>query len=58
MKNKVRPTAINKIFNDAHIEFAKNPIAAQRYCIKEDTRIEGPFEYGDYNNKSTSKIGN
>lgn len=37
---------MKKLFPDAHIEAAKNAMAAWKYCGKEDTRVEGPLEYG------------
>lgn len=36
-----------KKFPRAHIEAAKNINAAMNYCKKEESRVEGPFEFGD-----------
>lgn len=41
-----RFTVINKLLPDAHIEAAKSPYDAWEYCGKEDTRVEGPVEFG------------
>lgn len=45
-KNKCRPTKIKKVDNRLHIEVVKINNGAHDYCMKEDTRLEGPFEYG------------
>lgn len=39
------PAMIKKL-KGCHVELAKNALAAWRYCHKEDTRVEGPWEYG------------
>lgn len=44
---KVRPTAIKKLFERAHIEIARDPRACIKYCSKEETRIDGPWTHGD-----------
>jgi len=41
-----RLPAVSKIFPKAHIEVAKSALNAWKYCGKDDTRIEGPLEYG------------
>lgn len=30
-----------------HIEKARDPVRAWEYCAKEDTRVDGPWEYGE-----------
>ena len=37
---------MKKKFPTAHVEKAKNAMAAWNYCGKEDTRLEGPLEFG------------
>jgi len=40
---------LKKIIKDwpgAHVEVARNALASWDYCGKEDTRTEGPVEYG------------
>lgn len=36
-----------KLFPTAHIVYPKNLQKCIKYCSKEDTRVEGPFEFGD-----------
>lgn len=45
-KNSVRPSLIKKLNNKLHIEVVKINNGAHDYCMKEDTRLEGPFEFG------------
>lgn len=45
-KNSIRPSAIKKYCKRSHIQVVKFNNGADRYCMKEDTRIEGPFEFG------------
>jgi hypothetical protein len=37
---------VKKLFPTAHIEAAKSPHDSWDYCGKEDTRVEGPVEFG------------
>lgn len=37
---------IIKLLPGCHVEPAKNALAAWRYCGKEDTRVEGPLQFG------------
>jgi len=46
-KNPIRVTAIQKYDKQLHIEIVKEDRGASRYCLKEDTRVEGPWEYGE-----------
>lgn len=46
-KQPVRMASVMKLVK-CHAELAKNPLAAIKYCKKEDTRVEGPWEYGTY----------
>lgn len=32
----------------AHLEIAKKPAQARQYCMKEDTRTDGPWEFGEW----------
>lgn len=41
-----RFTAIASKMPSAHTEKAKNPFKSWEYCGKEDTRVEGPVEFG------------
>lgn len=42
----VRITRMIKDFPGCHIEKSKNALKAWNYCGKEDTRVEGPLEFG------------
>lgn len=35
-----------KKLKGCHVEISKNAMAAWKYCGKEDTRVEGPEEFG------------
>lgn len=37
---------VKKLFPTAHIEPSKAPFKAWEYCGKEDTRVEGPVQFG------------
>jgi len=41
-----RHGAMTKTFPGVHIEKSKNALASWRYCGKDDTRVEGPVEFG------------
>jgi len=41
-----RIKAIALKLKGCHVEAAKNALAAWRYCGKEDSRVEGPLEFG------------
>lgn len=41
-----RLKSIIKKLPGCHVEAAKNAMAAWRYCGKEDSRVEGPLEFG------------
>jgi len=45
-KEPIRCAAIKKADNRLHIEVVKVNNGAHDYCMKEDTRVEGPYEYG------------
>lgn len=45
-KTQVRPAHIKKVDNRLHIEIVKINNGAHDYCMKEDTRVEGPWEFG------------
>ena len=42
----VRPTALKKVEKKMHIESVKINNGAHDYCMKEDTRLDGPWEFG------------
>lgn len=54
-RNPVRCAAIKKFDKRLHIEVVKINNGADNYCLKEDTRIEGPFEFGKRPIKRNSK---
>lgn len=37
---------VKKIFPGDHVEPSRHPVEARAYCMKEATRVEGPFEIG------------
>jgi len=41
-----RFSVLKKAFPTAHIESANSPPDAWEYCGKEDTRVEGPVQFG------------
>lgn len=43
---EARLKAVIKRFSGCHVEIAKNALASWKYCGKEDTRIEGPLDFG------------
>lgn len=38
--------SIAKALKGSHVEVSKNALASWRYCGKDDTRLEGPVEFG------------
>jgi len=48
--NFEKPTRLSyckKVSSTSHWEIVKSRIASQLYVMKEDTRVEGPWEYGE-----------
>lgn len=43
-----RLTALKKMFPGAHLEIARNSSEARNYCLKEETRVSGPWEKGTF----------
>lgn len=41
----------NSLFETMHLERARDPTAAAKYCKKENTRIDGPWEFGEYESR-------
>lgn len=41
-----RFNVVAKMFPGIHVEAAKSPFDSWEYCGKEDTRVEGPYEFG------------
>jgi len=54
-KIPTRPNVLKKYDNKLHIEIVKVNNGADTYCMKEDTRLEGPFEFGIRPVKRSSK---
>lgn len=54
-KSKARPSAITKVDKHLHIEVVKVNNGADDYCLKEETRIDGPWEFGVKPVKRSSK---
>lgn len=44
--NKKRPAALKKIDSKVHWEIVKVNNGADDYCLKDDTRVEGPWQFG------------
>lgn len=47
-KKRVRLAQMKALDGQAHWEHAKDPAKAREYCMKEDTREEGPWEFGQW----------
>jgi len=45
-KNPISFKRVKKLFPSAHIEVVKNWRKCIQYCSKEESRVDGPFEYG------------
>lgn len=45
-KKTKRLGALRKFDPKAHWEICRSPDRAMTYCMKEETRIEGPYEFG------------
>lgn len=45
-KKPVRPSKIKKADGDVHIEAIKRDNGAKDYCMKEETRVAGPWSFG------------
>lgn len=45
-KSQVRLSALKKHCGHAHFELVKVNNGAHTYCMKEDTRVDGPWEHG------------
>jgi hypothetical protein len=46
VKQPVRVSALKKVAPRSHFEVVKINNGAHNYCMKEDTRVEGPWEFG------------
>lgn len=55
-KNKARISAITKVNKRVHCEKVIVNNGADTYCMKEDTRVEGPIEFGEKPVKRNSKV--
>ena len=51
MKMTCRATALHKIFPGGHVEEARNIHYTIGYVQKEETRVEGPWMWGEYAGK-------
>lgn len=54
-KTAVRPASIKKLDKRLHIELVKTNNGADDYCMKEDTRVDGPWTFGIKPVKRNSK---
>lgn len=45
-KNETRMAALKKHCGKAHFEPVKKNNGADKYCMKQDTRLDGPWEFG------------
>jgi hypothetical protein len=54
-KEPVRLSALKKKCGKAHFDMVKVDNGADTYCMKEDTRVAGPWEYGQKPLKRNSK---
>lgn len=41
-----KPTMLHKLLPGVHVEVARNALASWDYCGKEESRVEGPVEFG------------
>lgn len=58
LQTPMRMAGVKKLFNDKtlHLERRKGtPAQARDYCMKEDSRVQGPWEYGTWNDKQQGK---
>jgi len=55
LPDKARLSALKKVCGQAHYEPVKINNGADDYCLKEDTRVEGPWEFGVKPVKRNSK---
>jgi len=56
-EDKLRLTACKKLHKKAHWEKRRGtPDEARDYCMKEDTRIDGPYEYGAISYDAVQKL--
>ena len=46
LKKYARLSAMKKKDSSAHFEPVKQDNGASKYCLKEDTRVDGPWEFG------------
>lgn len=54
-KNKARITQITKVSKRVHCEKVLVNNGADKYCMKEETRVDGPIEFGEKPVKRNSK---
>lgn len=47
-KTRLRTTQLKAFNNKVHWEHARSEEAGRKYAMKEDTRKDGPWEFGDY----------
>jgi hypothetical protein len=46
LKSKSRMAALKKLDKRAHFQMVKFDNGASDYCLKEESRVEGPYEFG------------
>jgi len=47
-QTKSRCKTISKHFPTAHVEITRDIEKSRQYCMKDDTRLEGPIELGHF----------
>lgn len=52
---RVRLNSLKKLSNRAHWEHAREPEAARKYAMKEASRVEGPWELGEWRGPGPKK---
>lgn len=57
-KNSDRFDWVKKQLPTVHLEHVKSPEAAVKYCQKEDTRVDGPFQKGEWINGNNKRARN
>ena len=55
-KTPQRPSRITKIDSHLHIEYVNVNNGADTYCLKKESRVEGPWEFGERPVKVNNKV--
>lgn len=48
-KNQKDFSVLKACWPRAHFEISRNPLASYNYCRKEESRVAGPWQFGDWN---------